>query len=506
MSGHIQQMPSSTWQPKTAGLGFPDPLLVATTSTITSVGRCIQLVETGGKLPLDPHFASMISEMEDTPTPQNIDIQQYQEWLDWETSQHPTFTAFRYSSRVLRNYSITETHQDDDPTSNNNTQAANSLREFSEMNYRACIPPMSHTANKVAFEDTLDSLPPEEAEIIQNLSSKLTSIPFSNTTMSHKPYVMTAERFRMMLKRKLRLPILPLNHTITCKCGTKVDRHLDHFLACNSHSKTPLHHTIRDAMADILQGIGPLLQITNEADVQLEKRGLLECEPSVVPGDVNVLNGQLPDQLPVINIDITIMSSPKEQNITQVEDDRKAQFERTENVKLIQYRPRTNNDNVLREMNGRRMGLIPFVVDPHGNIGPMATKLLFDGKVRLGNKRDPTGFSNKESHLLLERSIGNNSLVGILRKANKKYHAEPVRPASFCPKTGAHTPSDWAIQHLSCNVFHALSCHLLKALATTKLRNEPPSDYTRFGLYAPASNAVQKFSCPVPPVTIAEGP
>jgi len=61
------------------------------------------------------------------------------------------------------------------------------------------------------------------------------------------------EDFRVMLKRKLRLPLWPKNELITCFYGTVIDEYEDHCMSCRRHCKTPMHNKIRDGLSKVLE-------------------------------------------------------------------------------------------------------------------------------------------------------------------------------------------------------------------------------------------------------------
>ena len=147
-----------------------------------------------------------------------------------------------------------------------------------------------------------------------------------------------------------------------------------------------------------------------------------------------MLNGQLPSKIPVIMIDVTIMTSPCYHNLSHIPDTTTAQFEHTENYKFSQYQKNKDNKAILREMNRKRMALIPFVVDGHGNLGPYANNILFKSHTQSYTKRDTSGLTSNHCQPLMERTITDKSLVGILPAANKR-HLKEEHTTSFYPIT-----------------------------------------------------------------------
>ena len=83
------------------------------------------------------------------------------------------------------------------------------------------------------------------------------------------------------------MQILQNNTEIKCTCGRNIDPFGDYFFSCTNHSKTKLHHHIRNAIYFKAKQLGKHANfIHNTNSCLLEKPGLLPSFQQLRPRDV----------------------------------------------------------------------------------------------------------------------------------------------------------------------------------------------------------------------------
>ena len=436
------------------GYGIIEPYVNSVPSLLTPIARCIRMVKQSGYFTPSRGLLDDIDRLELT-APSRFHVAGYEDWLDWEDSPTHLFHTFRqYAERFV---TIPSKFADANPDT--------TKQQFlTECDLRKEIPRLKHRHHRSYFNTLVQTLPDDIKETIPLRLNTITSLAVTSVTTSHTPYVLHPDLLNIALRRKL---ILPLHEgpLTKCVCGETIDRRGEHFFKCNKLSKTPLHNTCRDAFTDIVKGLGEYIGIdTPEIDVTREQEGLLTSTPTIRPGDFSIINGDSRRRLSMIHAECTCHGVGKKQSVFSiVTNDLLSQYERTENVKFDFYHRGGQQRSGLREMNRKQHALIPIVFDQYGNLGPFAERFLHGKKVRGIENRDVTGLPREESRNLLERTASEYCMNNILGRANIAFIKDHSAPKTFSPIVNARMPSDWAIQHLSVNMTHALSCHIRRA-------------------------------------------
>ena len=100
-----------------------------------------------------------------------------------------------------------------------------------------------------------------------------------------------------MLKRKLRLPLLP-QQPLRCTCGKNMDAFGDHVMTCTKHSKTMMHNFIRNDLWKLPKKTCMLLVklASSESMVEREPPEVVPELPRLRPCDVSVLFDHVLDE------------------------------------------------------------------------------------------------------------------------------------------------------------------------------------------------------------------
>ena len=274
-----------------------------------------------------------------------------------------------------------------------------------------------------------------------------------------KPYP-----YRIMLSRKLRLPLLTDTPPDCRWCGKSIDPHGDHLFSCR-FNKIHAHDSIRDTLCVILKQLGPLSGITNSSnDVQLEPEGLLPEHPAIRPADVLLtLASPTANGTKQIAIDVSLCSvsqstlqrlrrsrHPK----TLLDAHRRREFEKWNATGAAWPYPR---DQVLLNLESRKIALVPFTIDHLGGIGSMAHQLLFQPSQAPFPAPLPTPANYLSSALFPPiHQRARNIQPHILTQATHHWKADnPIGTTHH-----SRSPVQWAMQVLSLNLTRAHAKHL----------------------------------------------
>jgi hypothetical protein len=130
-------------------------------------------------------------------------------------------------------------------------------------------------------------IPKDTSSFLPSLLSPLTSIALHNPPRSEPSNRLNNESFTLLMRRKLRLPIL--HQPGKCMCGTTFDKCGDHTFGCRRTSKTTLHDAITKTLAITLR---PLLTLTNQTntahDTVMEPTGLIPDAPAKRAADIMI--------------------------------------------------------------------------------------------------------------------------------------------------------------------------------------------------------------------------
>jgi hypothetical protein len=128
-------------------------------------------------------------------------------------------------------------------------------------------------------QDLTDSAPLDLQNLLPSLLSPLTSIPLLSLTRRIPTNRTPNTHFRILLQRKLQLPVLPPNmHYQPCICCSKalLDPYGDHLFSCQAALKIPIHNRLRDTCFHILTKLAQIANITSTVtDVQLHQGAIL---------------------------------------------------------------------------------------------------------------------------------------------------------------------------------------------------------------------------------------
>jgi hypothetical protein len=219
--------------------------------------------------------------------------------------------------------------------------------------------------------------------ILPSLLTPLISLPLCSMSQRIPTNHFTNDELRILLQRKLRLPIFsPSHHHQHCICHAKsiLDPFGDHLFSCTLASKTPIHNYLRDTIYHILAKlVGPLANIVRtSADVLIEPPTLLPTHPTLHPADIglhilpppNYHSSQTPT--PYLAIDVTFPHVPN-------------CFPPNPVPPASNPTHQVHNDSAKQKYNvphahqllTHNIALLPFTIDHLGGIGHQATQFLF---------------------------------------------------------------------------------------------------------------------------------
>jgi hypothetical protein len=241
---------------------------------------------------------------------------------------------------------------------------------------------------------------------------------------------------------------------------------------------TRIHNSYRDALALILAELGPHAAIIrSKTDVSREPLNLSAAYPTSRPADVcltldptYVSPPLLPFTKAAIDVMITSLPPPpsgdtptQTDSVTTVH--RTAERKKFNGPNVLSSSTIVNGELVIRALNDANAILLPFVVDPLGGLGPIASNLLF------GTKPDPEPPpllfpNNPTSQTAFDNATSDATPTPIAHRADTSW----AREAAHIPFGGTHHswfPSTWARQILGANGNHAIAAHLYASIRRT---------------------------------------
>ena len=328
----------------------------------------------------------------------------------------------------------------------------------------------------------------EHTHLIPSILSPQTSYPLVGMCRSKQQHRLPNWMTDLAIKRKLRLPIYDRNNPPICKCGTKHDIYGDHAFKCLRISKTQAHHTIRDSWATALQpALATAGYIRPSSKIDTERQHLLTRDISAQPFDISfdpdpILSETTNTHCPytTIGADITIgnnckplpsTSSPLDVNsITAHADSHLREFERKKLRRKNKHNRSDPSESILGEQSigdliENNMILLPFVIDPHGRLGPILRNFLIPS---------PTPLSyNFQQHLpnaqiMAYKATHEPCPIGILQTADAIWKQNKTRTFYGYSYT-APTPSIYTIQQLGLGITKGFATLLRNA---TKLSRQ----------------------------------
>jgi hypothetical protein len=330
-----------------------------------------------------------------------------------------------------------------------------------------------------------DNLPkhlnPDVAIMLPSLLSPLTSIPLLSLSRRITTNRIPNQHFRILLQRKLRLPILPphLHHTpCICRAHTILDPFGDHLFSCTSASKTPIHNLLRDTCYHILTKIAPMAGlVTALTDIQLEPPNIMPTFPTLRPADIGIqlhqthFNSNTDDNAPILALDVTFTHIPQPNApIVAQSSDRPVSNNPTNKVHDESAKQKFNVPHAYA-IHTHNIILLPIMIDHLGGLGPFATTFFFGtlptavipSAAPIPSWTPFTFPNNPDAYLLFRRTL-EQCPTNILSSATHNWNLGTPTKRPFGSTYHTATPSSWAIQTLGLNMVKALAHHCHNAM------------------------------------------
>ena len=386
------------------------------------------------------------------------------------------------SSRIFQKYKlITNQYIENETMSDNVSNVQETPQNITLTSFTLSLPLNPTTKhiqkgiNIQRHQTIWPTLPPDVKKHFPSLLSCLTSIPVGMSTRTDSSNHFSIDEFRIYLQRKLRIPLWPPPPKI-CTCGKQIDKFGDHFFVCPHASKHELHNRIRDSAYVICKHIFPLISDSSRDDVHKELPHIFNKAPQLRPGDVVIkhpLNSKAePHSTTLIDVTIIPPYKPPQQHINTfagVTESMSAHHQQYEykKFKLKDHaKSDSTSDELSKELTLKQHRLLPFTIDHHGMLGPIAKDLLighpnstFDTAPNDYDKRS----TSIETQNLIRLSMHKNRHRNILTKATRLWKQQ-FGSTWFTNTHHAQTPGQWAKQVLG-NTYSIHSAkHILFAL------------------------------------------
>jgi len=394
------------------------------------------------------------------------------------------------TSRIFQKYSLIANQYIENEKMPHNFQSRQEIPTPITLTSYTLSLPLNHTTKQIQKNINLHrhktlwpTLPPDVKKHFPSLLSCLTSIPVGMSTRTDSSNHFSIDEFRIFLQRKLRMPLWPPPPK-RCSCGKSIDKYGDHLFVCPQASKHELHNRMRDSVYMVCKHIFPLVSDTTRDDIHKELPHIFDKAPQLRPGDVVVkhpLNSKLEPHSTTL-IDITIIPPYKPPNhidtyakISETMSTHHQQYE-YKKLKLKDHAKSDSTANELtKELTLKQHRLLPFTIDHHGMMGPIATDLLighhnstFDIAPNAYDKRS----TSTETQDLIRLSMHKNRHRNILKKATNLWK-QKFGSIWFTNTYHAQTPGQWAKQVLG-NTFSIHSAkHILFALNKLNMKIDP---------------------------------
>ena len=325
------------------------------------------------------------------------------------------------------------------------------------------------------YQQQLTTFPAHFTTVERSLRSHFTSFALTSLPLAPLAHRTPPTIYITMLKRKLRLPIIP--EPIKCKCGKQIDTFCDHLLSCKQHSKKLLHNRLRDAFALVCNQLAPNAGIVaSHADVSREPTSMLPSIPLHRPADICLhLQPHVFPSWSHIFIDVTTIpfctSSRPDPNPIPVE----RLHECAENKKF--RGPNYEQAEFLSDMLQHRYVLLPCTLDSGGLLGPLFSTFLYGQTtphhsiLQISKPRSKRNLSNPRAKELANRALSIVPSPGIFIQANSNWR-ESHPTTSFTEHFPLDLPSQWATSVIGNNINQAIGRHIEYALAVTSNTNQ----------------------------------
>ena len=385
---------------------------------------------------------------------------------NWKTSTSPTFQIFRKYFQDIRDLCVSDKIEKRDNffiLKSSNNKCKDRIRTEAASRSKVLL---NHT-----LRDDLPSLSQIEDILCPRMSASL--LDMSRLQPSGRRH---NEDFKVMLKRKLRLPLWP-KEMCKCKCGAKIDAFGDHVMSCRHHCKTPMSNSVRDGVHKLLQETCKLVKMTSSnAMVDKEPEGMVKPLPYLRPFDISVLLDHMLDEtawrspLKRIGFDVTMITSNTKCKLTSSRIARKNELQlrlRTgEKGKCCRtgksdkhFQTTLTGEDIIKNILNDNMALCPISVSPHGHTGSLFERFLH-GTEPFPSDDYPESRPHAKRADQLVRSI--KMPHGILTRPNTIWNQQ--HPNTFYGDS-YHTmnPASHFEQNLGLVISTAISSHLLRA-------------------------------------------
>jgi hypothetical protein len=354
-------------------------------------------------------------------------------------------------------------------------------------------------------------------DLLPSILSPTTGIPLHSLPRRFHDHRIPADRYRLLIRRKLRLPLFDSPLPPRCPfCSKPCDLYGDHLFSCgfSKKFKPSLHNHIRDTVFTIIQLLAPLANLVRtKHDVQLEPSQQIPNFPSRRPLDVSVdLLTPTPAAATTIGIDVTIphvFSNLAKKSYPYIPTILRTHLASIREKLQGRTTTASSAEAVIQALNTNHIALIPFTVDHLGGLGPFAIALLFDPHDSPLTAPPPTpitayNFKHPSAHTAHDTALA--SPLHVASHANREW-AKTHPQTSFGQTHHTMTPKQWAFQALSLNISHGLGKYLQGAMdvlsqskASTSTR---PLHTTTTAFYGPTpfmfKPATHVFSAAAPP-------
>ena len=295
--------------------------------------------------------------------------------------------------------------------------------------------------------------------------------------------------FDISIKRKLRLPLHDHNNPPICRCGKTHDIYGDHAFQCRHISKMSAHNSIRDSWAKALQpALATAGYIPPNATIQTEQENLPLTDIAARPFDIsfhpnttttspNYVNCPFTTIGADITITHNVISQPFELSADVQKQYTAAAEKHLQNIERKKYLRNNKTDTLtsttihgettISELLQANTALLAFVIDPHGQWGPITKNFLLPTSLQ----SEPTFPTRKPfAQTMYLRATKSPCPTAILQTANIHWQRNKTRQF-FGHSHMSPTPSIFTIQQLGLGILKSFATHLrdCKTLLTNRL-------------------------------------
>jgi hypothetical protein len=424
------------------GLGIRDHSLAAIPSFLAPLARSIQYATTGipqGELP-----------------PIRLPRAYTNHLTSWRTARHPPriIRVFKhYCPALIAKYNtIHPSH----PITDNTLARLASLRGL-----QAALYAEAHTQRFLRSAPQLD-----DEDILPSLLSPLTAIPLHSLARRHPHTRLDADQYRILLRRKLRLPIFPHTQPNCPLCSKALDPYGDRLLSC-AFSKQRLHNHMRNALHTVLRTVGPLAAVVaSPDDITLEPDNLIPSAPRKRPADIAInLRTPTPNHTRTIAIDITIppIHVPPSRRLPHSTQPKTLTEAHRRSIRGKFIGRNSDTHTLISELNSHHTAILPFTIDHLGGLGTFSHALLFAEHHAPMPPPPPISIGSFVHPASTQAYVTAHALRPAILSTADAHWKQLHTVGRFGSTFRTRTPQQWALQVLALNFAHASSTHLLAA-------------------------------------------